>query len=200
MTNMFGLIVSGRLVQTDFTPVSETSLITTILDVDSINHAVVFLTGATPLPVGTVAVVYWSWPDPNAPPNWQPLGHISNAKPSAIFKISNLKKLHELSSENKFMSAFGQQQICNNAQIGISIEPEANVQLLPNSEIQQVNSYVTFAQKMLENLVNFVASFSVTQDQMTPTPGVSYIPLNTLHTWYQNFERRLQQNPNFWKN
>lgn len=131
------------------------------------------------------------------------------------------------------MSAFGQQQICNNAQIGISIEPEANVQLLPNSEVsvtnfrityyiifnvifslykinisnkviffqaQQVNSYVTFAQKMLENLVNFVASFSVTQDQMTPTPGVSYIPLNTLHTWYQNFERRLQQNPNFWKN
>ncbi|XP_046971367.1 protein OPI10 homolog [Vanessa cardui] len=199
MANIFGLIVSGRLVQTDFTPVSETSLITTILDVDSINHAVVFLTGTTPLPVGTVAVVYWSWPDPNAPPNWQPLGHISNAKPSAIFKISNLKKLHELSSENKFMSAFGQQQICNNAQIGISIEPETNAQLLPNSEAQQAHSYVTFAQKMLENLVNFVASFSVTQDQMTPTPGVSYIPLNTLHTWYQNFERRLQQNPNFWK-
>ncbi|XP_050357823.1 protein OPI10 homolog [Nymphalis io] len=199
MANIFGLIVSGRLVQTDFTPVSETSLITTILDVDSINHAVVFLTGTTPLPVGTVAVVYWSWPDPNAPPNWQPLGHISNAKPSAIFKISNLKKLHELSSENKFMSAFGQQQICNNAQIGISIEPETNAQLLPNSEAQQVHSYVTFAQKMLEHLVNFVASFSVTQDQMTPTPGVSYIPLNTLHTWYQNFERRLQQNPNFWK-
>lgn len=65
---------------------------------------------------------------------------------------------------------------------------------------QQQNNYITFAQKMLENLVNFVASFSVTQDQMTPTPGVSYIPLNTLHTWYQNFERRLQQNPNFWKN
>ncbi|XP_041973701.1 protein OPI10 homolog [Aricia agestis] len=200
MANMFGLIVSGRLVQTDFTPVSETSLVTTILDVDSINHAVVFLTGTTPLPVGSVAVVYWSWPDPNAPPNWQPLGHISNAKPSAIFKISNLKKLHELSSENKFMSAFGQQQICNNAQIGISIEPEANAQLLPSSDAQQAHSYVTFAQKMLENLVNFVASFSVTQDQMTPTPGVSYIPLNTLHTWYQNFERRLQQNPNFWKN
>ncbi|XP_034841547.1 protein OPI10 homolog [Maniola hyperantus] len=200
MTNIFGLIVSGRLVQTDFTPVSETSLVTTILDVDSINHAVVFLTGAAPLPAGTVAVVYWSWPDPNAPPNWQPLGHISNAKPSAIFKISNLKKLHELSDENKFMSAFGQQQICHNAQIGISIEPEANAQLLPNSEAQQTYSYVTFAQKMLENLVNFVASFSVTQEQMTPTPGVSYIPLNTLHTWYANFERRLQQNPNFWKN
>lgn len=45
--------------------------------------------------------------------------------------------------ENKFMSAFGQQQICNNAQIGISIEPEANAQLLPNSEVS-TSSIKTF--------------------------------------------------------
>ncbi|XP_013187945.1 protein OPI10 homolog [Amyelois transitella] len=199
MANVFGLIVSGRLVQTDFTPLEETRFLITINDADAINHVVVFLTGLAPLPAGTVGMVYWSWPDPTAPPNWQLLGHISNTKPSAIFKISNLKKLHELTDENKFMSAFGQQQICHNAQLGISIEPEANVQLLASSVAQQTNGYITFAQKMLENLVNFVASFSVTQEQMTPTPGVSYIPLNTLHTWYQNFERRLQQNPNFWK-
>ncbi|CAK1599251.1 unnamed protein product [Parnassius mnemosyne] len=200
MSNVFGLIVSGRLVQTDFTPLTESTFIITIPDTDSINHAAVFLTGVTPLPAGTVGMVYWSWPDPAAPPNWQLLGHISNAKPSAIFKISNLKKLHELSTENKVGGAFGQQQICNYAQIGISVEPEANVEILASAVAEETNQYVTFAQKMLENLVNFVASFSVTQDQMTPTPGVSYIPLNTLHTWYQNFERRLQQNPNFWKN
>ncbi|XP_026323766.1 protein OPI10 homolog [Hyposmocoma kahamanoa] len=200
MANVFGLIVSGRLVQTDFTPMSETQFLTTILEADAINHVVVFLTGAVPLPVGTAGMVYWSWPDPAAPPNWQLLGHISNSKPSAIFKISNLKKLHELSGENKFLSAFGQQKICHNAQIGISIEPESNVQLLASSVAQQTEDYITFAQKMLENLVNFVASFTVTQEQMTPTPGVLYLPLSTLQTWYQNFERRLQQNPNFWRN
>ncbi|CAG9133681.1 hypothetical protein JYU34_010680 [Plutella xylostella] len=199
MANVFGLICSGRLVQTNFEAMSETQFLTTIPDADAINHAVVFLTGAAPLPAGTVGVVYWSWPDPAAPPNWQVLGHISNAKPSAIFKISNLKKLHELSNENQFSSAFGAQKICTNAQIGIAIEPEANAVLVSNA-LQETNSYATFAEKMLENLVNFVASFAVTQDQMTPTPGVSYIPLNTLQTWYQNFERRLQQNPNFWKN
>ncbi|KAJ2946790.1 hypothetical protein O0L34_g12853 [Tuta absoluta] len=198
MSNVFGLIVSGRLVQTDFTPITETQFLVTIPEADNINHAAVFLTGASPLPPGTAGMVYWSWPDPAAPPNWQLVGHISNAKPSTIFKISNLKKLHEL-SENKFMGTFGHQQICHNVQIGISIEPECNVQLFESSVAKQQEDYVTFAQKMLENLVNFVASFSVTQDQMTPTPGVSYIPLNTLHTWYQNFERRLQQNPNFWK-
>lgn len=198
--------------------------------------------------------------------------------------------LNDVTGENKFMGAFGQQQICHNAQIGIAIELEANVQhiasslvgisLLMNSQLllhiqghyvdkavcvdkhrfyyyftkflwtlklatnskkyvskvdqeistcpllfltilkfllnvthstyqslsishfqtDQTSEYLSFAQKMLENLVNFVASFTVTQEQMTPTPGVAYIPLSTLHTWYQNFERRLQQNPNFWKN
>lgn len=199
MTNVLGVIVSGRLVQTDFTPISETQFLTTILDVDSINHIVVFLTGAVPFPEGTVGMVYFSWPDPHAPPNWQLLGHISNTKPSAIFKISNLKKLDEMATgDHTYVGTFGQQKICHNGQIGVAIEPQINAQLqVPTATT--THSYITFAQKMLENLVNYVASFAVTQQNMTPNPGVSYIPLNTLQTWYQNFERRLQQNPNFWK-
>lgn len=93
-------------VQTDFTPVSETQFLATIESAESINHVVVFLTGAAALPAGAVGTVYWSWPDPLAPPNWQPLGHISNAKPSAIFKISNLKKLHELTGELLLLANF----------------------------------------------------------------------------------------------
>lgn len=56
-----------------------------------------------------------------------------------------------------------------------------------------------FTQKMLENFYNYASSFSITQAQMTPQPGVQYLPAEVLTKWYENFQRKLSQNPNFWK-
>ncbi|KAJ6647709.1 Protein OPI10 like [Pseudolycoriella hygida] len=138
------------------------------------------------------------WPDPSAPPNWQLLGYISNAKPSAIFKISQLKKLDEIGSDSSQLSIFGSQPISHIAQVGVSIEPEQNViQQTPSAT--NTATYLQFGRKMLENFFNFSSSFAVTQSQMLPNPSETFVPLSTLQTWYTNFERRLQQNPNFWK-
>ncbi|XP_046735214.1 protein OPI10 homolog [Diprion similis] len=195
---MFGLIVSGRLVQTDFQQVGETQYVITIPDADNVNHVVVFLTGTVPFPDGLGGAVYFSWPDPNAPPNWQNLGFISNAKPSAIFKISNLKKNHEFENINQTM--FGVEKISHDAQIGISVEPLSIIEQQSAAVAEETsNAMTSFSQKMLAHFFNYVSSFSVTQQQMLPNPSENFVPLSIMQNWYTTFLRRLEQNPNFWK-
>ncbi|CAL7942731.1 protein OPI10 homolog [Xylocopa sonorina] len=195
---MLGIIVSGRLVQTDFQQIGENQFLITVPDADNINHIVVFLTGTIPFPDGTGGAVYFSWPDPTAPPNWQFLGYISNAKPSAIFKISTLKKNHEF--ENSNLGIFGVGKISHVAQIGVSVEPIGAIEQQAATVTEATsNSFLEFVQKMLTSFLNYVSSFSVTQAQMTPNPTENFVPLSTIQGWYETFERRLQQNPNFWK-
>jgi hypothetical protein len=142
--------------------------------------------------------VYFSWPDSNAPPNWQFLGYISNNKPSAIFKISNLKRNHEF--ENSNLGIFGIGKISHVAQVGISVEPLSILeQQAALTAANATNSFIEFAQKMITSFLNYVSSFSVTQAQMTANPTENFVPLSTIQGWYETFERRLQQNPNFWK-
>jgi protein Hikeshi len=195
----FGLIISGRLVQTDFQQIDETKFLINIPEADNINYLVAFLTGSSPLPLGSAGAVYWSWPDANAPSKWQYLGYISNQKPSAIFKISQLKKLHELETHENLMQFGGLGDISHIAQVGISIEPEQNVISQTSSINNEVAGYFDFGKKMLENFMNFVTSFTTTQSQMVVNPSETYVPLSTVTTWFNNFQRRLEQNPNFWK-
>ena len=79
-----------------------------IPDIDHVNHLVVFMTGQGPFPEnfgggGTYHMfnihqyfaffsVYFSWPSTEGP-SWIYLGKITNIKPSAIFKINQIKGL-----------------------------------------------------------------------------------------------------------
>ncbi|KAF7994877.1 hypothetical protein HCN44_004349 [Aphidius gifuensis] len=194
---MLGIIATGRLVQTDFVQVSENKFLINVPDADSINHIVVFLTGTIPFADGMGGAVYFSWPDPNAPPNWQFLGYISNQKPSAIFKISNLKKNHEF--ENSKLSIFGE-KISHVAQIGISVEPLSVIEPQAAAVATATsNTFIDFSQKMITSFLNYVSSFSITQGQMVVNPTENFVPLSVVQGWYETFERRLQQNPNFWR-
>lgn len=62
----------------DFQRVDDGKLLLNIPEADNINHIVIFLTGSIPLPAGLAGAVYFSWPDPNAPPNWQFLGKLTS--------------------------------------------------------------------------------------------------------------------------
>eukprot|EP00794_Sanderia_malayensis_P016997 gene16997-18709_t len=197
MTGMFGCLVSGRLVTTDFLQISEKQVVFNLPDCESINHVVIFLTGAQPFPEGFGGSVYFCWPKMQT--SWHLLGFISNEKPSAIFKISKVKLLEGGHNPFATMSSLDDHTV---AQIGISLEPLSEIaQQVPEQSATPSGAvaFVEFTQKMLQSLFNFASSFATTQQLMAPNPTETYIPLSTLQTWYLNFERKLQIDPNFWK-
>lgn len=123
---MFSILVIGRQVQTKFEiDEARTRYIFTIPKADTVNDVAVFMTGSRMLPKGFVGTVHIKWPKPNTPSNWQPLGVITNEKPSSLFKLFNFKSFEDnlvkkpLTLEN----SAGQQPIFHNAQIGISVKP-----------------------------------------------------------------------------
>ncbi|KAE8627782.1 hypothetical protein XENTR_v10007160 [Xenopus tropicalis] len=196
---MFGCLVAGRLVQTDAQQVAEDKFVFNLPDYESINHVVVFMLGTVPFPERMGGSVYFSYPDQSGMPVWTLLGFITNEKPSAIFKISGLK------SGEGSQHPFGTMNIPQTpsvAQIGISVELlEQMAQQTPvaNAAVSTIDSFTQFTQKMLDNFYNFATSFAVSQAQMTPNPSEVFIPSNVVLKWYENFQRRMAQNPFFWK-
>ena len=115
-----------------------------------------------------------------------------------------LQYYHYISEGGDNANPFGQfgSQQSHMAQVGISVEPlDQLAQQTPalNTAPSAVNSFVEFSSKMLESFYNYASSFAVTQAQMTPNPTETFVPISTLQNWFVNFQRRLQQNPNFWK-
>uniref|UniRef100_A0A803JZK4 Protein Hikeshi n=1 Tax=Xenopus tropicalis TaxID=8364 RepID=A0A803JZK4_XENTR len=186
-------------VQTDAQQVAEDKFVFNLPDYESINHVVVFMLGTVPFPERMGGSVYFSYPDQSGMPVWTLLGFITNEKPSAIFKISGLK------SGEGSQHPFGTMNIPQTpsvAQIGISVELlEQMAQQTPvaNAAVSTIDSFTQFTQKMLDNFYNFATSFAVSQAQMTPNPSEVFIPSNVVLKWYENFQRRMAQNPFFWK-
>lgn len=140
--------------------------------------------------------MYFSWPDEQARPNWQLLGILSNNKPSAIFKLSNLKQQFDTTSQP--LNAFSQfPSVIINAQIGISIEPAAIAESQINiaEPAQNVSMFVEFSQYVVQNLFNYMSSYAV---ECGPEQS-PMVPLLSVQKWYENFKRKLSLNPNFWK-
>ncbi|GMR47964.1 hypothetical protein PMAYCL1PPCAC_18159, partial [Pristionchus mayeri] len=199
MSEMFGLVVAGRLVQTDFCIVSEREAVVEITDADSINHIVLFLTGVCPFPDGMSGAVYIRWPEGNGSSNWHFLGQISNDKPSVIFKVAQLKKASG-SSENMFNNHM--EEICHgSAQVGILVEKNEALEGKTAAEgtaASQQSTLMEMGYKIARWVVHHAESFSVSVPNGEGRT-VEMVKLATIHEWYNMFARRFQQNPNFWR-
>uniref|UniRef100_A0A8R1I2I3 DUF775 domain-containing protein n=1 Tax=Caenorhabditis japonica TaxID=281687 RepID=A0A8R1I2I3_CAEJA len=197
MAGVFGVIVSGRT-PIEVLPVSDTEFTCEIVSADSINHVVVFLTGAQPFPEGIGGSVYIRWPTDDGG-NWHYLGFICNQKPSAIFKVAQLHK-----SDASHSGIFGMQMQTYSsgcAQIGINAESLSAIEgrlAAEGTQASQQSTLVEFAEKMIRNLINHTESFSV----RLPNPSggsQEYIPVTAFQSWYNSFSRRFQANPYFWR-
>lgn len=198
---MFGCLAAGRLVQTGAQQVDETHCVFNIDNAASVNHIVVFLTGTMPFPEGMGGAVYFSWPSPEGNVTLQYLGYLCNEKPSAIFKVSGFTQ-GTTSTSNPFQGFGMTQPHATTAQIGIAIEALSQIiQQSPaeKTKASNLDSFSEFTMKMLQNFYNFATSFAQTQSQMTPQPNVSFVPLSTLDTWLQGIQRKMSQDPNFWR-
>lgn len=202
---MFGLLVSGRLVDTAFRQVDQTHAVIDISDVNNFNHIVVFLTGQQAFPDDMGGGVYFSWPsaDGSGSCAWQYLGMICNKKPSAIFKVGKFK-VQEI-DESNLSARFGQQMLQSQqpvAQVGISVEPITVLQGLQQasmeSEAAMVPKFVEFTQKMVQSLFNYTTSFAVDANETRMRSSETYIPYSAVQQWCSNFERKLKIDPYFW--
>jgi hypothetical protein len=202
---MFGLILAGQLVKTDARPVSETQVVFDVPDVSKVNHVVVFMTGQTPFPEGHGGAVYLGTLGEEQSQGliWILLGHLSNEKPSAIFKISGLKKsVSAASPQNMFDLLQNQPTNIGGAQIGISVHPITELVQQTSTTAASaptVDSFAQFTAKMLQNFFNYASSFAIPQNQMSISPNEHFVSLNVVQKWFENFQRRMTMNPNYWK-
>ena len=190
-------------VNTDVREAGPNQYYLTIEQVENINHVVVFLTGQVPFSDGFGGAIYFGLSSPVGGVAWKLLGFITNEKPSSIFKITNVKPAGVSQSPfgQAMMESLGQLS-STTALIGISVEPLSQlIQQTPstNTQASTVDSLTEFSQKMLENFFNYASSFAVTPAQGTMSLADNYVPLGVVQQWYDNFLRKLQANPNFWK-
>ncbi|CAK8679810.1 unnamed protein product [Clavelina lepadiformis] len=197
----------GRLVQTDATQVNERKFLFTLMDMDNVNHIVVFMTGQAAFPDGLGAAVYINWPSSSGETSWQLIGHLTNQKPSAIFKISGMIK-DQNSASNVFSDMASHP---HHAQLGISLEPLAELaQQVPVTSVnpsEQAATFEEFVNNMLMSFYNYSTSFSKSLAEIASIASTmdgsvgqtQFLPLSVLENWQKLFQAKLSRDVNFWK-
>ncbi|KJH52651.1 hypothetical protein DICVIV_01112 [Dictyocaulus viviparus] len=200
MSEVFGLIAAGRS-HSQFVQVGEREFLCEIENASGVNHVVVFMTGLHPFPEGMGGSVYVRWPSPDTQDSgWHYLGYINNMKPSVIFKIAQLH-LSETRHTDVFTGGMSF-NIVGSVQVGLMVEPLATIEGREAADGTQINQQSTlseFAEVMMRNLVNYAESYTTRLTRPDGQGFADYIPVSALQEWYNNFRRRFEHNPYFWR-
>lgn len=208
---MFGLVISGRPVITNFQTVSETQLACQIPSEPTFNNICVFLLPGQQLPDGSAAAVYVQLPNASQG-SFKLIGAVANEKPSAIFKVNLGASVNGKSEDRDAMLDEGTingagGMVC----VGISLEPAQQVasnlaaSKLPNAaapsgaNMTELVRYSApkpqgspvptkvLAQRIIQNAFNFLSSFG---------SGDS-VPIKAFQEWWTKFEKKVERDPGF---
>lgn len=187
---MFGIVVAGRLLQTECQQIDETHVAFTIESAANVNHICVFMLGTVPFPQGYAATVHFHWPGKG----FQLLGMLSNEKPSAVFRLRGSFTPAQLQSHSTLSSAAAANDVT--AVLGIAIEPIQAVEAQISAQTSGAstdNQLVkagtltpglldpsVLAERIVKHMFTYLSSFgSVSPD--------TAVPLNIIRKWYDNF-------------
>lgn len=171
---LFGVVVPGRPVITEFQPINETRAVAALTDPCSVTEITFFLLPTSPVPPGVGAILYYSVDMTH----WELLGSVSPEKPSGIFRTGWPTK-EELVG-------------CPGVHLGVSLEPMStitNLELTTSGFEDRFN----FAHKIAVDLFQYMASFA-TGDSPA---GMMIVPTNVFDRWMERFERKYRLDPNF---
>jgi hypothetical protein len=199
---MFGILISGRPIQTGAETLSPTQLAFLIPSSPPFNHLAIFLLPDAQLPPGTAAAVYMQIPPAES---FTLLGALSADKPSAIFKTSGNMSAAAAQPEDADAMldapAAGPSPAAADLTIGISLEPIEQVDralaelrasrgggalVRAGAEAPSALTTKVLAQRIIGNAFNFLASF-----------GSDVVPLKAFEEWWKKFERKIEADPAF---
>ncbi|CUA67751.1 hypothetical protein RSOLAG22IIIB_03178 [Rhizoctonia solani] len=204
---MFGVVVAGRLLQTECQQIDETHVAFTIESADNANHICVFMLGTVPFPPGYAATVHFHWPGKG----FQLLGMLSNEKPSAVFRLRGSYTPAQLQSHSTLSSAAaigGPAPAANDvtAILGIAVEPiqavEAQIHANTTGQVGQsadnrlikpgpqgLADPTVLAERIVKHMFTYLSSFLSDPGSLSPD---TVVPLNIIRRWYDNFLTKIR--------
>mmetsp|Transcript_16145 Transcript_16145/g.19115 ORF Transcript_16145/g.19115 Transcript_16145/m.19115 type:complete len:255 (+) Transcript_16145:79-843(+) len=209
-TQIFGLIVPGRNVLTNFVPTDHTGTKFTLTlnfgcatDAESplsVPDLVFFLLPSINLPERSGAVLYWSATSAHpisdgyggggntSSSGFELLGALTPSKTSGVFRTGwasheALLSLLQSSSASGIVVT-----------LGVSIEPLENIANLSISE-GGADDRKNVGKNIALDLYNFLQSFD--DGGSARTAGWMTVPTNVFDRWYRRFETKIVRDPNF---
>lgn len=211
---MFGVVIPGRPVRTDFAPVDASNLKFTlnltcpgdlIAPLALIREITFFVLPGVSLPENHGVLCYYQLtavsPSANEPmassTGFELMGSLTTETPSAVFQTGW--------SEKDEIIALSQREIPVAVTIAVSIETMDHLQNLgvaPSfanngsatvNQQQRQTGRLYVAQQIAYDLFTFMQSF----DTGAGGPGNMVVPNNIFDRWFKRFENRFQRDPNF---